>query len=365
MVLIPLCRKGDRAGIERHLRAGADIQETDVEGNTPLHVAVEAPRNETATLQCLLEHGACINEPNDLGVTPLHCVVLRKTNQRGVAKLLLEHGAEVDARTLTGKTPLHFACEYHAHEVVEVLCLYKADTNLLDSNGSAPVHKLLDGREGRDTVKNQILDSLLRFGSEVQFANMSGFQPLHLASRWGHTRCVRCLLEHGANPTSPTHAGQLRASPCLSKQESRGDATVKCKSVDLGERLGPRNLGLLMQCFGKLKFPLLVCEATYRFQQVVQLILEWCPFQEDAADSEGNTALHHCAMSGSLDCASLLLKSGADTTIKNLQKKTALDLARQRGSTDLNSTFCPELAGSHRRWQKKQVHSILSAGRWP
>jgi len=300
MVLIPLCRKGDRAGIERHLRAGADIQETDVEGNTPLHVAVEAPRNETATLQCLLEHGACINEPNDLGVTPLHCVVLRKTNQRGVAKLLLEHGAEVDARTLTGKTPLHFACEYHAHEVVEVLCLYKADTNLLDSNGSAPVHKLLDGREGRDTVKNQILDSLLRFGSEVQFANMSGFQPLHLASRWGHTRCVRCLLEHGANPTSPTHAGQLALH--------------------------------------------LACQS--RNPEVVQLILEWCPFQEDAADSEGNTALHHCAMSGSLDCASLLLKSGADTTIKNLQKKTALDLARQRGSTDLNSTFCPELAGA-------------------
>mmetsp|Transcript_106784 Transcript_106784/g.344552 ORF Transcript_106784/g.344552 Transcript_106784/m.344552 type:complete len:327 (-) Transcript_106784:339-1319(-) len=45
LVLIPLCRKGERGGIERHLQNGSgSVHEVDVEGNTPLHVAVEAPK---------------------------------------------------------------------------------------------------------------------------------------------------------------------------------------------------------------------------------------------------------------------------------------------------------------------------------
>merc|ERR1719498_1189092 len=163
LVIIPLCRKGDRAGIEKQLQAGATVHETDVEGNTPLHAAVEAPKNEIATVQCLLENGSDVNALNYIGATPLHYVCLRKSNQRGVANILLENGAQINRPTVAGKAALHFACENQLPELVEVLCLFGADTNLTDSEGNTPVHLTLLREGGRDTQKRQILEHLVTY----------------------------------------------------------------------------------------------------------------------------------------------------------------------------------------------------------
>mmetsp|Transcript_14119 Transcript_14119/g.38700 ORF Transcript_14119/g.38700 Transcript_14119/m.38700 type:complete len:379 (+) Transcript_14119:215-1351(+) len=296
LVLIPLCRKGDRAGIERQLQAGASVHETDFEGNTPLHVAVEAPRNEIATVQCLLENGAHTNAVNYLGAAPLHYVCLRRSNYRGVANILLETGANINCQTLAGLTPLHFACKQQLPELVETLCLFAADTNLLDHDGCAPIHLTLGVEGGRDTVKRQIIGHLIQYQARLHQPNCQGFSPLHLACRWGHVRCVHCLIENHADVQGVTTKG--------------------------------------MSCLH------LACAGGH--VEVAQFLLSIYPNSVDMVDSEGSTALHICAVTGSLDCAVCLLKMDANTSIKNNAKKTAFDLAKIRG-TDLNNTHNPEL----------------------
>mmetsp|Transcript_44481 Transcript_44481/g.96775 ORF Transcript_44481/g.96775 Transcript_44481/m.96775 type:complete len:342 (-) Transcript_44481:107-1132(-) len=303
-VLIPLCRKGDRAAIEKCLQAGAYVNETDVEGNTPLHVAVEAPRNEIATLQCLLEMGAEINLVNYLGAAPLHYVCLRRQNQRGVANILLENGADIHSQTLAGKTPLHFACEHQSLELVEVFCLFGADTNLQDSDGCSPLHSALAG-EGRDTVKRQIMEILTTYHAMHVLPNNQGMMPLHLACRSGHMRCVQFLLDRQADGLALTSSWQT----CLH----------------------------------------LACAGGHH--EVAQLLVTLFPGCLNATDSEGNTPLHVCALSSALECALVLLKAGANPQLRNAQKKSVVDLAELRG-TDLSNTHNPELVQALREASK-------------
>eukprot|EP00927_Polykrikos_kofoidii_P022872 TRINITY_DN2121_c0_g2_i1.p1 TRINITY_DN2121_c0_g2~~TRINITY_DN2121_c0_g2_i1.p1 ORF type:complete len:402 (-),score=83.73 TRINITY_DN2121_c0_g2_i1:105-1214(-) len=296
VVLIPLCRKGDRAGIERQLQAGASVNETDMEGNTPLHVAVEAPKNEIATVQCLLENGANPNAVNFIAAAPLHYVCLRSSNFRGVANILLENGAMIDLQTLAGRSALHFAAENLQPELVEVLCLFNANTNLLDTEGNSTVHLALARENGRDTVKRQIVEYIMQYGGNFDTPNLKGLTPTHLACRTGAIRTLQLLLDQRADISVLTSKGQS---------------------------------ALHLACSGG-------------HAEVVQLLLAMSPGTLDMVDVEGNTALHICAVGGHLDCALLLLKMEANTSVKNNQKKTAFDVSKIRG-TDLNSTHNPEL----------------------
>lgn len=296
LVIIPLCRKGDRVGIEKQLQRGASVHETDIEGNTPLHVAAQAPKNEIATVQCLLEHGASVNAVNYLGAAPLHYVCLRERNHRGIANILLENGAEIDQQTLAGKSPLHFACEKQLPELVEVLCLFSANTNLQDCEGNSPMHLALAKEQGRDTVKRQILEHLIASQAEAHMANKQGLVPVHIACQAGCIRCTQLLLE---------------------------------QQVDVQALNNRRETCLHLACRGG-------------HAAVAQLLVVAAPQLVDASDAEGNTALHLCAMVGGFDCAAVLLRTGADVNLKNVQKRTAADLAKIRGN-DLSSTHSPEL----------------------
>jgi len=296
LVIIPLCRKGDRASIEKQLQAGATVDETDAEGNTPLHVAVEAPKNEIATVQCLLEAGANANATNYIGACPLHYVCLRKSNQRGVANILLEQGANINAQTVAGKTALHFAAENQLAELTEVLCLFGADPNILDSEGCQPLHLALSKEGGRDTVRRQIVEHLVRYQSRVDCPNSQTMTPMHLAARTGSTRCVQFLL-----------ATEADVQVLTAKHQS-------C---------------LHLACLGG-------------HAEVTQLLLQVHPGSVDLVDLDGNTSLHICAKVGNLDCATLLLKAEANTLVKNNEKKTAFDIAKIKGA-DLNNTHNAEL----------------------
>ena len=51
----------------------------------------------------------------------------------------------------------------------------------------------------------------------------------------------------------------------------------------------------------------------------------------DSTGSGSNTVLHLCALHDKPECMKLLLRSGADPTLRNAQDKTPLDIAQDRG----------------------------------
>jgi ankyrin repeat protein len=83
------------------IRAGADVNAADVNGDTALIIAATESSDEV--FQALLEKGANPNARGLNGETALHYVAMNAILDR--AKLLLDHGADPAIRNSTGKTP--------------------------------------------------------------------------------------------------------------------------------------------------------------------------------------------------------------------------------------------------------------------
>lgn len=116
-----------RARIEALLKAGADIQETDKNGVTPLHHAVRF-RNVTA-VETLLKNGANVNQVcKRSGATALHRAVLSTGAPRTagtaaeaarIIELLLEAGADVAIRNKLGKRAIDYVRDEGLRQTLE------------------------------------------------------------------------------------------------------------------------------------------------------------------------------------------------------------------------------------------------------
>ena len=99
-------KKGDLARVQKELDGGADVNEKDENGVTPLHWT---ETEEIAEL--LIAQGADVNAKDDWsGSTPLHRAAT--FGYKEIAELLIAKGADVNARTGSGETPLDLAIKY-------------------------------------------------------------------------------------------------------------------------------------------------------------------------------------------------------------------------------------------------------------
>lgn len=57
----------------------------------------------------------------------------------------------------------------------------------------------------------------------------------------------------------------------------------------------------------------------------------FCHFSDFFSFCFSNTALHLCAIHDKAECMKLLLRSGADASIRNVLDKTPLDIAKEKG----------------------------------
>jgi ankyrin repeat protein len=94
-----------------------DVNQKDVSGDTPLHVA--AVRGILDEVEALLKAGANVNEPGDVGYTPLHEAV--EQGHIEVVKRLLQAGASMEARNEFGDTARDIANRRGPEEIVRIL----------------------------------------------------------------------------------------------------------------------------------------------------------------------------------------------------------------------------------------------------
>jgi class 3 adenylate cyclase len=106
------------------IRAGADVNALDnraniagPNGRRALNYA--AIRNDTAMIRALLDAGANINEANRTGFTPLHHA--GEAGSKEAATLLITNGANLTLRNKYGQTPEQVATAKHNPEVAEIL----------------------------------------------------------------------------------------------------------------------------------------------------------------------------------------------------------------------------------------------------
>ncbi|OWF35673.1 Ankyrin repeat domain-containing protein 35 [Mizuhopecten yessoensis] len=82
-----------------------DINATDVNGETVLHLALTKDINNPTTCRIILEHGARTDVPDRYGILPLHRVTSTSINSKMI-DLLLDFNADIEALDNHGKRPL-------------------------------------------------------------------------------------------------------------------------------------------------------------------------------------------------------------------------------------------------------------------
>ena len=115
--LIVASEDGDFVMMMRLLEQGADINQTNSAGDTPLYVASEMGNVEVVKI--LLEKGADINKANIDGQTPLMMAV--GMGHEEVVEALLEYGANVNAKTNEGYTAFDMLYEDVFPEIATLL----------------------------------------------------------------------------------------------------------------------------------------------------------------------------------------------------------------------------------------------------
>lgn len=123
---------GNTSKAKAALDAGADVNDTDADGNTPLHLAVKD--GEAEIVQLLAKYKPTLETINKHGLTALALAACE--GHVDIVEKLAEAGANVNSTTpVQHETPLMMAAYRGAAAMTESLVRHGAKVNLQDSNG--------------------------------------------------------------------------------------------------------------------------------------------------------------------------------------------------------------------------------------
>ena len=214
---------GDRDDIHTLLDDDVDVNTTDQDGNTPLHMAVLG--GHTNCVGLLIEKEANVDAVNAAGNTLLHLAVT--TAPPACVRLLLEAGAPVNSRNNSGDTPLDYAIDqtvsYTIPEdierhlaLVDFLLQFGADAKY--AHNAMVEHyqprRLQTGTEKRrwkyPKYRRALLEKLLHSGLEPGWTDEQGDTLLHVICRSrsdAPSDDIKLLLENGFDVNARNHAG--------------------------------------------------------------------------------------------------------------------------------------------------------------
>jgi ankyrin repeat protein len=216
----------------------------------------------------------------------------RNDDLEGVRKLL--EGADVNQASADGTTALHWAVYRNNLALVEKLIAAGANVNAKNQYGSSPIS------EAAVVGNIAVMKKLLSAGADVESANADGQTALMIVSRTSNIEAGRLLLKHGAAVNAREKWRQQSALMWAAAEAQ--PAMVKLLLAH-GAEANARSL-----------------ENQWERQVTAEPRMQ-------ARPSGGFTPLLYAARRGCAECASLLVKAGADIDLTDPDGVSPLLLA--------------------------------------
>uniref|UniRef100_A0A671YIF6 Ankyrin repeat domain 52 n=1 Tax=Sparus aurata TaxID=8175 RepID=A0A671YIF6_SPAAU len=386
------CYTGQDSVATELVNCGANINQANHHGSTPLHLAA-ASSSGVLCLELLINNGADVNVQNKEGKSPLHMAAMH--GRFTGSQIIIQNGAEIDCVDIYGNTPLHVAARYGQELLISTLLTNGADRARPGIHGMLPLHlAALYGFPDccRKFLSNELLyvvtclhaaasggnieclNLLLSSEAELDVKDNLGRSPLHYAAANGNSQCTISLVRAGAEVNEPDLTGcsplhyaaashtfcggetnsdyseerEHEASLCLDFLLDNGaNPTLKnskgYSAVHYAAAYGNKqHLELLLEisfnCLEEVESNIPVSPlhlaAYYGHCEALRLLSETL-VSLDVRDIDGRTALYLAAQRGFASCVEVLLKHEASYTLKEHKHKwTALHAAAAEGQMD-------------------------------
>ena len=318
------------------LLADREVDETDDDGNTLLHLAADAGHPQVIAVA--VKSGASVTVTNRKGLNPCQLAQIRSEEKKHVSglhynslsdglhqacsegdverlKFLLCQGARLSDKGGIGDTPLQSACHAGQTEVASLLIQLGADINAKDwFNRYTPLHCACENGHV-DTVR-----LLVEHGADVNLKGEGGDTPLHYACQNVHVDTVRLLVEHGVDVNVKRDDGD---TPLHYACES-GDVDIVRLLVELGADVNVKS--------DDGDTPLhRACQSGD--VDTVRLLVD-LRADVNVKRDDGDTPLHRACESGDVDTVRLLVDLRADVNVKRDDGDTPLHRACESGDVD-------------------------------
>jgi len=194
-------RTGTAQQVEAAIAQGADVKALNADNESPLHVAAQYNR-DPAVIAILVKAGADPNARDVNGSTPLSLALERADKSSDAARALLQAGAAVNTMDNTGRTPLILALR-NKYPPEAITAIVNAGADVKVTSRDAPLVSALANR-----YPTEVIVALLHAGAAVNDPNPDGTTPLMAALITNEPPdVVMALLRAGAGAGARTQDG--------------------------------------------------------------------------------------------------------------------------------------------------------------
>ncbi len=336
--------KNDRAALEKLSRVGANPNQPDKEGQTPLFTAITLRNIDM--VRVLVDKGASFERRDDKKRNALDWAIEKECPVDFIAQLRVLGADPASPAVESRRTAMHLAAEKNRPDLIEYLYTAGLSLNQQDSQGATPLHVAVSNK------KPEALQKLIDLKADANIRNSQIETPLHLAAAQGNADAAAALLtlpevRRGINDHRTYSKGW---TPLMSATHGNHPAIIE-KIVAVGGDVNQtdnenRNSLFIAVEHGHLEAAKLLlslgadCKkapgSTYNKSSMVHwindknypemlLLLYNAGFDLNAKDGSGQTALNKAADQQSKDKIRHLLALGADPNLPNDYGRRPLD----------------------------------------